>query len=244
MTVHDLHDALNLLPSDLITAADRVRTPSVPKVIRWQRWVSLAAVLALVVGTTLVFRRTIGFDGLKGMSAAPESAMQQTPAAAAPMVPVPMEEEAAADEAVPEEPAAEMTTKSDSSAGSASMGTDEKGMEEELYVDHSHRFAEKAQTVDDPVEGYCGNTLTTIYLDKMHFTLAGSYSVAITDILINLDYDPEQTCRCIAEFTVDTETLTGIQVNLDQAFARCERGQAALTEEQAETIRSIINGLD
>ena len=241
MTAQDLHDALNLLPSDLITAADRVRTASAPKAVRWHKWVSLAAVLALVMGTTLVFQRNIGFDSLKGASAAPESAMQQAPAAA-PMAPAPVEDEA--DEMIPEEPAAEAPKESANTTNSTAMGGDEKAMEEELMIDHSHRFAEKAQTVDDPVEGYCGNTLTTIYLDKMHFTLAGSYSVAITDILINLDYDPEQTCRCIAEFTVDTETMTGIQVNLDQAFARCERGQAALTEEQAETIRSIINGLE
>lgn len=238
MTVHDLHDALNLLPSDLITAADKVRTKQMPKVIRWQRWVSLAAVLTLVIGTTLVFQKNIGFDSLKGTSAVPESAMQQAPAAAAPMAPAPVEDEVAAEEICPEPP---------SDIGAPEVPYEEAGetkAENSLSNDHSHRFAEKAQTVDDPVEGYCGNTLTTIYLDKMHFTLAGSYSVAITDILINLDYDPEQTCRCIAEFTVDTETMTGIQVNLDQAFARCERGQAALTEEQAETIRSIINGLE
>ena len=241
MTVHDLHDALNLLPSDLVTAADRVRTASAPKVIRWQKWVSLAAVLALVVGTTLVFQRNIGFDGMKGTSAEPESAVQQAPAAAAPMAPVPMEE--AADEAIPEEPAAEAPKEVGSSTSNTAMGADEKTMEEELYIDHSHRFAEQPETVDDPAEGYCGNMLTTVYLDEMSFTLAGSDSVAITDILINLDYAPERTCRCMAEFTVDTETLAGIQVNLEQGFARCELGQAALTEEQTETLRNIIERL-
>ena len=35
----------------------------------------------------------------------------------------------------------------------------------------------------------------------------------------------------------------GIQVNLTEAFARCERGQAALTEEQVQTIRTIIENL-
>lgn len=243
MTAQDLHDALNLLPSDLITAADRVRTASAPKAVRWRKWVSLAAVLALVMGTTLVFQRNIGFDSLKGASAAPESAMQQAPAAA-PMVPAPAEDEAAADEMIPEEPAAEAPKESANTTNSTAMGGDEKAMEEELMIDHSHRFAEKEQTVDDPVEGYCGNMLTTIYLDEMNFTLAGSYSVAITDILINLDYDKDQICRCMAEFTVDTETLAGIQVNLTQGFARCEKGQAALTEEQAQILQDIIDSLE
>lgn len=224
MTAQDLHDALNDLPVDLITAADRVRTASAPKVIRWRNWVSLAAVLALVMGTTLVFQRTIGMDAMKQ-----ESAVAEAPAAAAPMAPVPMEDEVAAEEAMPEAPA------QDSATGTVT--------ENGICIDHSHRFAEKEQTVDDPVEGYCGNMLTTIYLDEMNFTLAGSYSVAITDILINLDYDKDQICRCMAEFTVDTETLAGIQVNLTQGFARCEKGQAALTEEQARILQDIIDRL-
>ena len=240
MTAQDLHDALNLLPSDLITAADRVRTASAPKAVRWRKWVSLAAVLALVMGTTLVFQRNIGFDSLKGASAAPESAMQQAPAAA-PMAPAPVEDEA--DEMIPEEPAAEVPAESGSSSVSASMGGDEKAMEEELYMDHSHRFAEGGEE-GRSTGAYCGNMLTTVYLEEMNFTLAGSDSVKITDILANLDYDPDAVCSCVAEFTVDTELLSGIHVNLAQGFARCEKGQAALTEEQAQILQDIIDSLE
>ena len=232
MTAQDLHDALNLLPSDLITAADRVRTASAPKAVRWRKWVSLAAVLALVMGTTLVFQRNIGFDSLKGASAAPESAMQQAPA--------PVEDEA--DEMIPEEPAAEAPKESANTTNSTAMGGDEKAMEEELMIDHSHRFAEGGEE-GRSTGAYCGNMLTTVYLEKMNFTLAGSDSVKITDILANLDYDPDAVCRCVAEFTVDTELLSGIHVNLTQGFARCEKGQAALTEEQAQSLREIIDRL-
>lgn len=239
MTAQDLHDALNLLPSDLITAADRVRTASAPKAVRWRKWMSLAAVLALVMGTTLVFQRNIGFDSLKGASAAPESAMQQAPAAA-PMAPAPVEDEA--DEMIPEEPAAEAPKESANTTNSTAMGGNEKAMEEELMIDHSHRFAEGGEE-GRSTGAYCGNMLTTIYLDEMNFTLAGSDSVKITDILANLDYDPDAVCRCVAEFTVDTELLSGIHVNLTQGFARCEKGQAALTEEQAQSLREIIDRL-
>lgn len=241
MTAQDLHDALNLLPSDLITAADRVRTASAPKAVRWHKWVSLAAVLALVMGTTLVFQRNIGFDSLKGASAAPESAMQQAPAAA-PMAPAPTEDEVAADEAIPEEPAAEAPKESANTTNSTAMGGDEKPMEEELMIDHSHRFAEGGEE-GRSTGAYCGNMLTTVYLEEMNFTLAGRDSVTITDILANLDYDPDAVCRCVAEFTVDTELLSGIHVNLTQGFARCEKGQAALTEEQAQSLREIIDRL-
>lgn len=240
MTAQDLHDALNLLPSDLITAADRVRTASAPKAVRWRKWVSLAAVLALVMGTTLVFQRNIGFDSLKGASAAPESAMQQAPAAA-PMAPAPVEDEA--DEMIPEEPAAEAPKESANTTNSTAMGGDEKPTEEELMIDHSHRFAEGGEE-GRSTGAYCGNMLTTVYLEKMNFTLAGSDSVTITDILANLDYDPDAVCRCVAEFTVDTELLSGIHVNLTQGFARCEKGQAALTEEQAQILQDIIDSLE
>lgn len=49
MTAEKLHDALNLLPGDLIAAADKLRTQ--PRVIKihWARWVSLAACLAVFV---------------------------------------------------------------------------------------------------------------------------------------------------------------------------------------------------
>lgn len=226
MTVHDLHDALNELSPDLIMAADRVRTASAPKVIRWQRWVSLAAVLALVVGTTLVFRRNIGFDGLKGTSAAPESAMQQAPAAAAPMAPV---ETVAADEATPEEVPAQ---------DSASGTTTENG----ICIDHSHRYAE-GEEGGKSAGAYCGNMEVTIDVAGERHMISGSDAVKVTDILINLDYDPAEICRCMTDITVDTETLKGIQLNTAEGFARCDQGQAALTEEQAQILQDIIDSL-
>ena len=41
----------------------------------------------------------------------------------------------------------------------------------------------------------------------------------------------------------DTETLTGIRLDTAQGFARCELGQAALTEEQARILQDIIDNL-
>lgn len=232
MTVHDIHDALTLLPADLITAADKVRSVPKAKVIRYRRWMSLAAVLVLVMGTSLVFAREL----MPRMGdAKKESAVAQEPAAAAPMAPAPVEEEVAADEAMPEAPAAD-------GAGVTGAAPEEPRTENGLCIDHSHRFAEEEETAGS-TGAYCGNMLTTVYLEEMNFTLAGSYSVKITDILANLDYDPNETCRCMTEFTVDTEKIPGIEVNLTEGFARCEKGQAALTEEQAETIREIIDTL-
>lgn len=114
---------------------------------------------------------------------------------------------------------------------------------EELGYDfgrHVHAPAAEPETVEDPVSGYCGNTVTKVTLDGETYSFWGSDSVTLTDILINLAYDPDQICRCAAEFTVDTEFGTGYGVNLTESFARREAGQADLTAEQAETIRDII----
>ena len=232
MTVHDLHDALNLLPSDLITAADKVRTAPKAKVIPWKRFAAMAALLTMVLGTALIFdSRMYSYVGDVKL----ESAVAEAPAAMAP----PMEHQITADEALPEPPV---------DVGMSEIPAEEatgdvNGMEEELDIDHSHRFAEETEE-RSTTAAYCGNTVTILYLDEMNYTLAGSDSVKITDILTHLEYDPEQICRCMTELTVDTETQTGIQVNLTEAFARCELGQAALTEEKVEIIRSIVNGLE
>lgn len=108
-----------------------------------------------------------------------------------------------------------------------------------LEEDHGHTLAEQPQTVADPVIGYCGNTMTTLYIGNESHTFMGGNSVTLTDILINLDYS-EYTCRCPAENRVDTEFGIGYEINLTQGFARCEKGQAALTEEQIEIIAQII----
>lgn len=104
---------------------------------------------------------------------------------------------------------------------------------------HAHQPAVEPLTVEDPVSGYCGNTVTKVTVDGEEYSFWGSDSVTLTDILINLVYDPE-VCRCAVEYTVDTEFSDGYGVNLTESFARCAGGQASLTEAQTETIRDII----
>jgi hypothetical protein len=109
------------------------------------------------------------------------------------------------------------------------------------FASHMHSPASEPLTVENPVTGYCGNTITEVVLGEEVFSFWGADSVALTDILMNMAYDPDQICRCLPEFTVNTEFKTGFGVNLTQAYARCEDGQAALTTEQVETILEILN---
>ena len=106
--------------------------------------------------------------------------------------------------------------------------------------DHSHTPAEESQTVEDPYSGYCGNTMTTITIDGKEYTFEGSDSVYLTDLLLNLRYDPMRVCRCAPEFEVTTEFGGPYGINLSNAYARCEDGQAELTEEQVKQIRHIL----
>lgn len=106
---------------------------------------------------------------------------------------------------------------------------------------HTHAPAADPQTVDDPISGYCGNTVTKVTVDGQEYSFWGGDSVTLTDILENLAYDPDGVCRCMTEYTVDTEFGGGYGVNLTESFARCEAGQAPLTAEQTETIRDIID---
>ena len=49
MNAEILHDALNLLPGDLITAVDKVRTRGRKKKVHWTRYASMAACLVLIL---------------------------------------------------------------------------------------------------------------------------------------------------------------------------------------------------
>lgn len=106
---------------------------------------------------------------------------------------------------------------------------------------HSHSPAAEEQTVENPVSGYCGNTQTTVYFDNgKSYTFMYDYSVTMTDILINLNYDENKLCKCLPEYKVDTEFGTGYGINITEGYVRCDKGQANLTQEQINKLKEII----
>ena len=68
---------------------------------------------------------------------------------------------------------------------------------------HPHGIASDVQTVDDPFIGYCGNTWTTLHIGDKEYSFMFGHSITLTDILINLDYDPDKLCKCLPEYTVN-----------------------------------------
>lgn len=236
MTPEQIHDAITLLPSDLITAADKARSGPRKAPIRFRGWVATAACAALVLMLGTFAMQMFPLNMAKtteSIAEAPAAAAPEAPNAAVPEdMPMEMQKEAADMDTIVITP----------------TGEPEEAPAEEIPDNgvHRHIFDESPVTDNSTaaIGGYCGNTLTTVTIGGESFDLWGSDSIAITRILDNLDYDPENICRCIAPITVDTELIAGIEVNLAEGFARCEKGQANLTEEQAQTIQDIIDGLE
>lgn len=89
---------------------------------------------------------------------------------------------------------------------------------------------------------YCGNAKVTIHFESGEScTFEGEKAVTITDILANLNYD-RGLCKCLPEYTVDTEMGTGYGIRLDsEAYVRFNKAQAMLTDSQIKTVTNIID---
>ena len=244
MNPEKLQDAISLLPNDLLEATDKLRTREAHRRNHGLHWLALAACVAILACGSLMLKN----NALK--TARLESA-SQAPAAAAPRAEAPVADEAPAMEASPAEPvfpeneeaameapAEEIPAQSNGTASITSDAAPATGTQA-----HGHGFAEDAQTRSDPINGWCGNMTITIRREDGTHSISGTDAVAITDILINLNYRQEECCLCPGEFTVDTETLTGIQLNLTLGFARCELGQCDLTAPQVAAIQEICSRL-
>lgn len=254
MTAEHIHDALTLLPADLITETDRKRNRK-PKVIVWKRYAAMAACFALVLCGGLFCMRLFSPKGSRMESAPAEAAIMQAAedtngfeyeaapaepqAAARAEVPEAKEETLCG---VPTAPLPEEGALEEAPASGANQSASTTN-DQELCIDHSHIPAEAFENTGASAYGWCGNMTATLYLDGAAHSLSGSDAVTLTNILYRLDYDPAQLCRCVAEFTADTEMGTGYEISLTEYFVRFEGGQAVLTEEQADTLREIVTAL-
>ena len=118
------------------------------------------------------------------------------------------------------------------------------GEEKADRPDDDHAPADEPESANGAETGSCGSTSVTVTLGGSAHTIPGSDAVTLTAILENLDYTSDDICSCSTEFTVETEIGTEYEINLTEYFARCDAGQAALTQEQADTIREVIERLD
>lgn len=112
--------------------------------------------------------------------------------------------------------------------------------------DHGHQLAQEDNVLPHEEVGYCGNTITKVRQnerleeDPWEVSFWGSDSVALTDLLIHLDYSGE-ICRCLPEYYVDTEfSQEEYGLNLTSGYVRYGEGQAELTQEQVELLQGIL----
>ena len=61
-------------------------------------------------------------------------------------------------------------------------------------------------------------------------------------ILLDLEYSPHKLCKCLPQYTLKTD-FGEFGIHLSEGYARCEQGQADLTNEQLQTLREIIERL-
>lgn len=106
-------------------------------------------------------------------------------------------------------------------------------------VKHNVQYAHDNPLARTSQSGYCGNTVTRLLIDGTEYAFEGTDSVTLTDLLLHLEYDPDLVCKCLPDLYVETEFGMTYGVSWS-GYARCEAGQAALTEEQMAQIRSVV----
>lgn len=100
---------------------------------------------------------------------------------------------------------------------------DETGVEGDLSG-HDNTLSTEDNIVEHEKAGYCDNTVTKISRESQmgrescEVSFDGSDSVALTDLLLYLDYS-DGICRCQPEYNVDTEFGTGYGINLTEGMS-------------------------
>ena len=233
MNAQQIHDALTLLPADLIVEADGKRSRK-RKPISWTRIAAIAACFVLVLGCSGYALAIFGAKGGSSKAVPAEEAMLQAPT----MVPGFLEDQ----ESNREAPAAEAAPMEEAPAAAEpadGLPEHSSGATSNLCIDHGHIPAESAEGTKAP-GAWFGNMTAVIHIGELEYTLSGPDAVTVTEILHGLDYQADQLCACAGEFTVDTEMGEGYEVHLKNWFVRHQGGQADLTLEQTRAIREAL----
>lgn len=212
MTVETLHDAITLLPGDLIAEADKKRTaPKAP--VRWQRYAAMAACFALVTCASLWCVQ------LLSPRKTTESCTAEAPAV--------MQETAAAN---------------DAAAAAAPAAAEAAPKEECAPEEQVGGGIQDSASGESSGTGCYGTTVpqVTVSGDFEPRELSSEERVTLARLLSELEYRPEDICECIAEITVTVNGEDRFFINLDEGFVRGPQGQAQLTQAQIDTLREIF----
>ncbi len=94
-------------------------------------------------------------------------------------------------------------------------------------------------TADSIVEGSSAQT-SFILVRGSRYSVSEQDAAALRKILSKLNYNPHRVCRCLPQLTLE---ISGVKygIHLDEGYARCDKGQAPLTQEQLQAIREILS---
>lgn len=147
MTPEQIHDALNLLPSDLITAADKVRCNPRKAPIRFHGWIATAACAALVLMIGSFAAQNFLPDMAKSTESIAEAPAAEAPNAAAPMdIPTEMQQEAADIDTRVLTPTGEPEAKMEEAPADEALGEAENSLSLDAGID-----LDKIQYIATPV---------------------------------------------------------------------------------------------
>lgn len=91
---------------------------------------------------------------------------------------------------------------------------------------------------ENPTAGATKPVTATLAVNGEKYSLSAEDTAAVQEILKGLEYNPVKVCKCLPQFRVVTQT-EDYGVHLSEGYARCDAGQASLTQEQVEIIREI-----
>lgn len=147
MTPEQIHDALNLLPSDLITAADKVRSNPRKAPIRFHGWIATAACAALVLMIGSFAAQNFLPDMAKSTESIAEAPAAEAPNTAAPMdIPTEMQQEAADIDTRVLTPTGEPEAKMEEAPADEALGEAENSLSLDAGID-----LDKIQYIATPV---------------------------------------------------------------------------------------------
>ena len=206
-----IHDALNLLPADLLHQTDLLRKKSNRRSVRFLPIVSAAACFVMVVGAFMLLQ-----PGIQ-KNAPSEAAAQEAPAMmqAAPLAPETLYDETPA----MEETAKEMA---------------------EAPVDTAPDTDSVRNNSNSTAAGTQLTAPVTIRIAGTAYTLSREDSAVLNAMLTALDYNQQAETDIPAGITAESEAIGHITLNLAKGYARKDDLQTALTAEQIEIIWNIL----
>ncbi len=83
-------------------------------------------------------------------------------------------------------------------------------------------------------------TVTIYFNDNTSYALSYVDSVAVLDVLENLEYDENKVTKCVPEYRIKSTQGAEYGISISAKYARCEKGQAILTSEHIEILKFYI----